>query len=177
MIIEIWRNIKGYENLYQVSNFGRVRSLSIKHSRRQKIQLKKLNHDCKGYLRIPLCKDGVTKTHKVHRLVAFAFIPQIKDKNLVNHKDTVKDNNFVLNLEWMTDGENYHHAIEQGARKPLKPNSPLRKQFAKLNEKSVIEIREELKNGVSMSELAIKHNVHYNTIERVKARRTWKHVA
>lgn len=100
---EVWKDIEGYEGLYQVSSWGRVRSVF----RYYKILrgLKTTN----GYLRVALCKNGKTKFHSVHRVVAQAFIPNPQNKPQVNHIDENKDNNHVENLEWCTAKENTNH--------------------------------------------------------------------
>lgn len=104
-LLEEWRDIRGYEGLYQVSNFGRVRSLDkISRNRWGEYLLK----GCvlaplvgtKGYLLVRLYKNGSAKTLKIHRLVAEAFIPNPNNLPQVNHKDENKQNNVVSNLEW-----------------------------------------------------------------------------
>lgn len=103
--MEIWRDIQGYDGLYQVSSWGRVRSWysCILHPEVTK----------KGYLRVDLYDaDGNRKHKKVHRLVANAFIPNSDGKPQVNHKDGNKKNNSVTNLEWVTDAENKDHRKE-----------------------------------------------------------------
>ena len=92
---EIWKPVVGYEGLYEVSNFGRVRSL-----RRNKIL--KLKNEVDGYIRVTLCNGGTEKLYQVHRLVAQAFIPNPDNLPQINHKDEVKSNNIVTNLEWCT---------------------------------------------------------------------------
>ena len=92
--MEIWKDCKGYEGLYQVSNLGRI--WSIKGQR-----YLKGCEDKDGYLRINLkAKNGKAKTERVHRLVAIAFIPNPLGLPVVNHKDENKQNNAVDNLEW-----------------------------------------------------------------------------
>lgn len=105
--IEIWKDIKGYEGFYQVSNLGRVKSLErdvyypngtiIRHIE-EKILVPSL--DGGGYPFVQLHKNRKMKTMKVHRLVAMAFIPNPENKPQINHKDEVKNNNAVENLEW-----------------------------------------------------------------------------
>lgn len=88
---EIWKDVKGYECLYQVSNFGNIK-------RDNKILNPGKNQD--GYSMVCLCKDGNQKIKLVHRLVAQAFIPNPNNYPQVNHKDENKSNNTVDNLEW-----------------------------------------------------------------------------
>lgn len=95
---EIWKDITGYEGLYQVSNIGMVRSLNYRRTGR--VQLLKLYKDRGGYLNVVLCKDGKEKRNLVHRLVAEAFIPNPDNLPQVNHKDENPSNNRVENLEW-----------------------------------------------------------------------------
>ena len=128
--IELWKDVKDYEGLYQVSTLGRVRSLDKyidaknrnvdKVLRRGKI-LKPAYNKC-GYLRVSLYKNGKRTSFYVHRLVAKAFIPNPDNLPLVNHKDEVKDNNYPYNLEWCTDEYNQHYgtAIKRRAEKHSK---------------------------------------------------------
>lgn len=103
---EIWKDIKGYEGLYQVSNLGKVKSIkwfnprTNKHYKRNKI-LKQIVTN-KGYLEIKLTKNYKCKIFKVHRLVAEAFIPNPNKLPQVNHKSKIKSDNSVSNLEWCT---------------------------------------------------------------------------
>lgn len=112
---EIWKDIKGFEGAYQVSNLGRVRSLDRKNSRGQKIRGKVLQeqNNTKGYLYISLYKGSRDKRENryIHRLVAEAFIPPFNGET-VNHKDGDKNNNVISNLEWATQSENIKHAYE-----------------------------------------------------------------
>ena len=99
----IWKDIEGYEGLYQVSNMGRVRSLT-----RNNIILKKTITN-RGYERVPLYKNKKSKLFRVHRLVANAFIPNPDNLPQVNHKDENKLNNCVDNLEWCTQEYNQNY--------------------------------------------------------------------
>lgn len=102
--MEIWKDIKGYEGKYQVSNEGRVRSLYNRGVKREKI-LSLLNHPS-GYSVITLSFNGIHKQYLVHRLVAMAFIDNPNGYEFVNHKDENKKNNNVDNLEWCTKSYN-----------------------------------------------------------------------
>lgn len=107
---EIWKDIEGYEGLYQVSNLGRVKS----KLRKGRI-LKPIN--TKKYYSVILCKNSTTKEIYVHRLVAYAFIPNPQNKPFINHIDGNKQNNYVENLEWCTQSENCRHAYKIGLNK------------------------------------------------------------
>ena len=103
---EIWKDIKGYEGLYQVSNLGRVKSLDrIVHCKNGTIKFCKgmILHTFKNnYLFVRLSKDSTYKTKYIHKLVAQAFIPNPDDLPEINHKDENKLNNDINNLEWCT---------------------------------------------------------------------------
>ncbi len=98
---EVWASIKGYEGLYEVSNFGNVRSLKY-----GKIKYLKPAKNQKGYYLVSLYKNGEVKSHSVARLVAMAFIPNPNNYPQVNHKDENKTNNKVENLEWCNNQYN-----------------------------------------------------------------------
>lgn len=111
---EIWRDIEGYEGLYQVSNMGRVKSLSkniyYKNGRidkQQEIMMSQLLNP--KYLFVNLRKNKKYKMFYIHRLVARAFIPNPDDKPQVNHINEIKTDNRVENLEWVTAEENNNH--------------------------------------------------------------------
>lgn len=111
-MVEIWKDIVGYENLYQVSNFGNVRS--FKH---KKPKLLKPRKDSKGYLQIVLSNHNKSrKNFLIHRLVAQAFIPNPKNYPVINHKDENPLNNNVSNLEWCTQKYNTNYGTAQERR-------------------------------------------------------------
>ena len=107
MMEEIYRDIKDYEGLYQVSNFGNVMSLNYRKTGRA--ELLKTYKNKKGYLLICLSKNKKQKTFQIHRLVAEAFIPNLENLPQVNHKDEDKTNNSVDNLEWCTNEYNHKY--------------------------------------------------------------------
>jgi hypothetical protein len=112
---EEFRDIKDYENLYQISNFGKVKSLEriIKNNgglyHKKEIILTPVNS--RDYPCVGLSKNGKSTLSKIHRLVAEAFIPNPQNKKTVNHKDGNKLNNYVWNLEWATSKEQMNHSI------------------------------------------------------------------
>ena len=119
---EIWRDVVGYEGLYEVSNWGRVKSLprngTVKYARILKPYV-----DKDGYHRQMLSKNGKHTNYPIHRLVAEAFIPNPHNYPCVNHKDENKLNNNVNNLEWCSAkyNSNYGTAIERRSKKRSKP--------------------------------------------------------
>ena len=106
MMKEVWKSVVGYEGLYEVSNFGRVKSLKRLHTK-ERIVSQWLNH--RGYARVTLWKENKQRKYSVHRLVAEAFIPNPEAKPQVNHIDENKTNNAAWNLEWCTQTENHNH--------------------------------------------------------------------
>ena len=108
---EIWKPIKDFEGYYEVSNIGRVKSLNYRGTGKEKI-LKNIE-DYKGYLEVGLTKNGKRKQFKVHRLVAEAFIPNPENKPCIDHINTVKNDNRVENLRWVTYKENMNNEISK----------------------------------------------------------------
>lgn len=118
--MEIWKDIKGYEGLYVVSNTGKIKSIDryitdkngkIKFTHGRIIKVRSQNS---GYNVLRLCKNGKKPAFTVHRIVAETFIPNPENKPYTNHKDGNKQNNRVSNLEWVTPSENMRHAVDTG---------------------------------------------------------------
>ena len=121
---KIWKDIKGYEGLYQISNFGEVISLNYNHTKTKKLLKPQKNKN--GYLHVNIGGKCIS----IHRLVAEAFILNPDNKKYVNHKDCNKQNNFVSNLEWNTAKENTQHAVKN---KLISYNTKLKKKSCLIN--------------------------------------------
>ena len=106
---EIWKDIAGYEGLYQVSNLGNVRSLPRKGCKIKCMYKMKFQLSTNGYYRVSLCKNSKHKKYFVHRLVAETFIPNPNNYPQVNHKDENKLNNKINNLEYCTNSYNINY--------------------------------------------------------------------
>ena len=131
--MEIFKDIKGFEGLYQISNYGRVYS-----TKREKPRIIK-GMNCYNYNRVRLRdKNGIDHNIFTHRLVALHFLPIIEGKNIVNHKDFNRSNNHVDNLEWCTQAENMKHARENGK---IKISDEGRKRIIESREKAVIDLQ------------------------------------
>lgn len=128
---EIWRPIEGFDGEYEVSNYGRVRTLNFfrrtKDGKWYPVKARILKqYNQKGYLHVNLARNGHYKRFRVHRLVACAFIPKIDGKTDVNHIDGNKQNNNAENLEWCTPSENIRHAFEHGLMHLSDPETRVR---------------------------------------------------
>ena len=120
---EIWKDIKNYEGIYQVSNLGRVRSLTRKVKtfnglRTTKGQLLKPLKTNRNYFRVDLKQNQKNKYISIHRLVAEAFIPNPNNYPVINHIDGDTSNNKIDNLEWCTQSHNIKEAYRAGRAKP-----------------------------------------------------------
>ena len=118
--MEIFKPITGYENSYEISNYGNVKSMkrTYKKGRSNIMKPSYSNRDKLVYRRVSLFKNSKQSNKYVHRLVAEAFIPNPKNLKYVNHIDNDGTNNNVSNLEWVTNSENCQHSIMQGRDKP-----------------------------------------------------------
>lgn len=172
---EIWKDIEGYNGLYQVSNLGRIKSF---HKVTERI--KSLVPDKDGYSTVCLCLKGIYRQTKVHRLVAIYFISNPENKPQVNHKNGIKTDNKVENLEWNTQSENSKHAYRTGlSSESLKRNrvAYIREQNgnAILNSLQVSEIRSKYKKYVySARKLALEYNVSKSCITHIINNTSWK---
>lgn len=166
---EEWRDIENYEGHYQISNYGRIKSFT-----KGKIFIVKPTMDIYGYFETRLSMHCVKKKFKVHRLVAKAFIPNLENKETVNHIDGCKMNNFVDNLEWLTRAENNQHAARIGLMK-----SGSEHKDAQLTDEQVawcrsVHISGDLEYGTNA--LARKLNVSRSAMYLILHEKTYKNV-
>ena len=175
---EVWRDIEGYEGLYQVSDLGRVRSIDrieeCVDGRKRKRNGRTLKQckSRKGYLRVHLHSNNKGIVTLAHRLVAISFLSNPLAKETVNHKNGVKSDNRAVNLEWATNSENIRHATLNGLRSKGedRPRSVL-------TEYQVREIREKYRKGShTHRSLAKEYGVKSPTITNIINRKTWKHI-
>lgn len=170
---ERWKDIQGYEGLYQISSFGNVKALCVRkyrgrfmNQRPEKILRLKIHRD--GYLIATLCNNGINKMFQAHRLVAAAFIKNTKKKPFVNHKNGIKNDNFYLNLEWCTSSENAIHAINTGL---FKPASGEASSTSKLKNNQVKEIYLSKESDAALS---TKYEISRAQVWRIKNGVRWR---
>lgn len=121
---EIWKDIPGYEGLYQASSLGRIKSLARNtHYTRKSTNVVRPKTEKivrlgdggnNGYLKVSLCKKADINQIRVHRVIAITFLPNPENKPQINHLDGDKKNNHLSNLEWCTMAENMRHAFKNG---------------------------------------------------------------
>ena len=145
--IEIWKDILGYEGIYQISNFGIAKSLQRNSLGKfgnvilLKEKILKYNKT-KGYLFVTFLKSHKIKNQSIHRLVAMAFIPNPDKKPCVNHINGIKIDNRIENLEWCTHSENTKHAFNIGLHKPILGDKNILSKLSELQVKEIIESKE-----------------------------------
>jgi len=170
---EIWLPINGYENLYEISNLGNVKSLAKqKGFVFTKDKVFKLTPTSLGYLRVGLRdKNGNKKCFLVHRLVAIHFIgnPPI-NRPQVNHKNGIKTDNSVINLEWCNVSENILHAFKNKLKNPIRGE---KSNLSKLTAKEVLEIRAIYPIIKSYKRLSIMYSMSFGAIRSIIKYKSW----
>lgn len=157
------KQIKGYENLYSITPEGKVWS---------HIYNKWLKGDIrKGYIYYVISKNGKRYCTTAHRLVAKTFIKEDETRKHVNHKNGIKTDNRVENLEWCTSGENQKHAIVNGLKKGLKGE---RNGASKLTEKDILAIRNN--KDKNQRQLAKEFGISFQHVSKILKRQEWKHI-
>jgi len=174
--LEYWKPIKGYEDFYQVSNLGDIKSLfrlikTGENKRSVGERLLKQNTNRYGYKMVSLSKDSVLKTVSVHRLVGIAFVDNTQNKSEINHIDGNKSNNEIHNLEWCTKSENNKHSLKLGLRVTKKGIEHYNSRF---KEEDIINIRN---SNLSESNLSNLYNVNRATIGKIKRFERYKNIS
>lgn len=137
--MEEWRDIEGFDGFYQISSYGRVKSMGgWCGTARRKESIRSVSLTKDGYEKVRLVYRGKDRTARIHRLVAEAFLPNPENKDTVNHIDGDKRNNNVANLEWANRSEQMEHAYKLGLKKP---EAGTKNWCSKLTEDDVREIR------------------------------------
>jgi hypothetical protein len=170
MATKVWREVPGTDGRYSVSSCGRVRSEP--GGRRRGGSIVRAAPDNRGYVRFSVRVPGGRLTLHVHSLVALLFIGPRPNGLGVNHKNGIKTDNRVENLEYVTPGENSRHASTHGLYRPSRGD---RHYKAKLSAEAVAYIRASYP-AKSLGELAVLFGVSKTTVCRVAKRRGWKHL-
>lgn len=170
---EIWKPVVGYEGFYDVSNLGRVRSVSRRYciSRVLKHTYHKNGYPLVFLSRKVVAEDGgvsYKKTVKVHRLVAEAFLGL--SELTVNHKNGIKDDNRVENLEWISHEDNIRHAWKTGINKKRVGRQLV---WTRLTEEKAREIKH---SKLPRKDLARQFNMSYDTIRDIQVGRSWSYI-
>jgi hypothetical protein len=176
--MEKWKRIPNF-SLYEASTLGRLKTFNWKNQGVEKIMKPSLDNS--GYLRTMLKDDsGETKTVKVHRIIAQTFLCNEENKPEVNHKNSIRSDNRVINLEWVTHRENVCHSFANKMQNNIGQNNPC----ASLTDAQVLEIRRNYtygrkskhSKGLNKKEIAKKYNTTFSVIKRVIQNKTWKHL-
>lgn len=162
-----WKDIKGFEGLYQISSDGFV--LQIK-----KDKIRKTNINSSGYLHLILSHKGFNTTKYIHRLVAEAFLPNNNLLLFVNHINGIKTDNRVENLEWVSRSYNQLHAYQLNLQIPKQGSE---KPMSKLNENDIVTIFNYHNLGMSNVTISRLFKVSDSTICNILKRNSWKHIS
>lgn len=164
---EIWKPVVGYEELYEVSSIGRVKSLGRRH---YKSKILKPGSTKKGYKSVNLSDNNcINKRWTVHRIVLLAFTPNPENKPWINHIDNNPSNNRIENLEWCTPRENTQHALKYGNITPYKKK--IKGTTRRTTEKDKEDIRKYLAQNMTVKEICkitgIKWRTLYDVIKKL----------
>lgn len=171
-IKENWKPVIGFETYYEVSDMGRTRR--IKEGAKTFIgRISKPILQRQGYAMASFSRNSQETRRSLHRVVAEAFIGECPEGKEVNHKNGIKDDNRLCNLEYITHSENVKHAFKNGLMKPMEGEAHHR---SKLKDHQVLKIRQLLKEGFHHRFLAKKFNVCRGVIAYISTGGGWKHI-
>ena len=185
--VEIWKDINDYEGLYQVSNFGNVRSLDrivnnpngVSYMRKGKLCVQSKSN--LGYMTVGFTVNNIKVNKYVHRLVAEAFISNMNDYPQVNHIDCDKTNNRMYNLEWCTNSQNHIHASKNGLNKlhlHRVAYSGEENGRSLLTKEQVLEIKQKyIPYKYSAKKLSKEYNVSESCITHILNKTSWKEIS
>jgi len=169
---ETWESVVGYEGLYEISNYGDVKSLARFKCKKDRIL--KPGKDSDGYLQFTLRKNNKPKTFKVYKLVLEAFIGPCPPGMQRCHNDGNKENNFVENLRYDTQSGNMQDKNRHGTMSNQKGS---KNNNSELNELRVRVIKRLLEDGyLTQREIAKIFDVHFSTISEISRNKNWKHI-
>lgn len=172
---EAWKPVLDYEDFYEASNLGNIRRSHTKTGRPSGRLCRPANS--RGYSRYVLSAYAETRTHSGHKLVWEAFNGRVPNGMQINHKNGVKNDNRLENLEVCTPSENTRHGFRVLGRAPVKnPHPGSRNGRARLSEHDIPVIRKRLATGEDMKRIAEAYNVNHATIWQIAKGRTWRHV-
>lgn len=170
----IWKDIPGYERIYQASNLGDIKSLNYNRTGKEQIIKQKLRND--GYMHVGLCRGGINKPYLVHRLVLETFVGPCPPGMECRHIDGNRQNNKFDNLKWGTHSENVCDSIFHGTHRTGNRKG-IYNSMSKLNDWIIRIINRLLKDDyLTQKEIAKIFNVTPGVICNIKHKRTWKHV-
>lgn len=173
--VEEWRDVPGYEGFYQVSNYAHIRTLPHRDWRNRSHPglSRKTKVNPGGYVLVTLSKNGKMRTHRVHSLVAAAFIGARPEGYEVNHLDGNKLNNCPSNLEYCTPSQNTKHAYDTGLAKRRFGEEA---HGAKLTENDVRAIRRLARQGVLTRVISSQYSLSWTHVNDIIKRKLWRHV-
>ena len=172
-MLEVWKDIEGFEGIYQISNLG-----NVKNKKNDKLLKPQMSRNINGYLFVRLFKSYNNETKAitceqryVHRLVGTHFLQNPENKQTINHIDGIKTHNIDINLEWKTRSENDIHKV-----RILKKESGINHYKSQITFEELIQIRKLISIGVRALEIAQRFRVSRDVIYKIKHHRTYKYI-